>query len=207
MPLHFWPPKKLIKKINICWKTHRSALVVGLLGPLEVEWKDAGFIRLWPSLRHTGASQQTTFIIHSTVKEINSGVTATRHKCDRTSFQNIKKVQKDGQSRRKIRLIEFNAKCRHLKKLTLKWLCGRCLSVWGPEPHTTPYTLYMCIQYMYLFTQGKGEGGDSWTREKIRGATVYSTKLGRKYQHDWLCLQSINSDKHLSQSPFTGKFF
>ncbi len=74
---------------------------------------------MWPSLRHTGASQQTTFIIHSTVKEINSGVTATRHKCDRTSFQNIKKVQKDGQSRRKIRLIEFNAKC-HLKKLTLK---------------------------------------------------------------------------------------
>ncbi len=29
------------------------------------------------------------------------------------------------------------------------------------------------------------------------------TKLGRKYQHDSLYLQSINSDKHLPQSPFT----
>jgi hypothetical protein len=34
--------------------------------------------------------------------------------------------------RRKIRLIEGNAKCRHLKKLTVQGLCGRCLSVSGP---------------------------------------------------------------------------
>jgi hypothetical protein len=32
-------------------------------------------------------------------------------------------------------------------------------------------------------------------------------KLGQKYHHDWLYLQSIISDKHLPQSPFTGKFF
>jgi hypothetical protein len=30
---------------------------------------------------------------------------------------------------RKIRLIEGNAKCRHLKNLIVKGLCGRCLSV------------------------------------------------------------------------------
>ncbi len=33
------------------------------------------------------------------------------------------------------------------------------------------------------------------------------TKLGRKYHHDWLYLQSLNSDKHLPQSPFNGKLF
>ncbi len=32
-------------------------------------------------------------------------------------------------------------------------------------------------------------------------------KLGRKYQHDGLYLQSINSDRHRPQSPFTGQFF
>jgi hypothetical protein len=38
-------------------------------------------------------------------------------------------------NRRKIRLIEGNAKCRHQKGL-----CGRCLSARGPEPHTPPLT-------------------------------------------------------------------
>jgi hypothetical protein len=36
--------------------------------------------------------------------------------------------------RRKIRLIEINAKCRHLKKLFVKELCGRCLDVQGHLP-------------------------------------------------------------------------
>ncbi len=31
--------------------------------------------------------------------------------------------------------------------------------------------------------------------------------MGRKYQHDWLYLESINSGKHLPQSPFTDQFF
>ncbi len=51
-------------------------------------------------------------------------------------------------------------------------------------------------------TQGRGEEP---TREKVRRATVH--KLGRKYQYDWLYLQSMNSDLHLSQSPFPGQFF
>jgi hypothetical protein len=37
------------------------------------------------------------------------------------------------------------------------------------------------------------------------GATAH--KAGSNYQHDLLSLHSINSDKHLSQSPFTGKIF
>ncbi len=45
----------------------------------------------------------------------------------------------------------------------------------------------------YLLTQGRRRGG--WlTSEKVRGALVH--KKGRKYQHDWLYLRSINSIKH-----------
>jgi hypothetical protein len=39
-------------------------------------------------------------------------------------------------------------------------------------------------------TQGKG-GGESWTRENVRGATVH--KAGSKIPNDWLYLLSINS--------------
>jgi hypothetical protein len=35
----------------------------------------------------------------------------------------------DAKSHRKIRLIEGNAKCRHLKNIPAKGLCGRSLSV------------------------------------------------------------------------------
>jgi hypothetical protein len=48
---------------------------------------------------------------------------------------------------------------------------------------------------VHLFTQGRGEGGrgGELTREKVRGAIVH--KAGRKYQHDRMYLQSINSSK------------
>jgi hypothetical protein len=42
-------------------------------------------------------------------------------------------------------------------------------------------------------TQGGGEG-EELSREKVRGAMFH--KAGRKYQYDWLYLQSINSIKH-----------
>jgi hypothetical protein len=59
-------------------------------------------------------------------------------------------------TRRKIRSMEGNAKCIHLKNRPVKGLCGSCLSVWGPEP---PYTLYTCIQYTYSIREG-GTGGE-----------------------------------------------
>jgi hypothetical protein len=34
-----------------------------------------------------------------------------------------------------------------------------------------PYTLYTCIQ-VYLFTKGRVEGQESYTREKVTGARV-----------------------------------
>jgi hypothetical protein len=57
---------------------------------------------------------------------------------------------------RKIRLIEGNAKCRHLQKFTCKETCGRCLSVGCPEPQTLSYTLFTCIQYIYSHREGRG---------------------------------------------------
>ncbi len=42
--------------------------------------------------------------------------------------------QPDTADRRKIRMIEGNAKCCNLKKWPVKELCGRCLSVGGPLP-------------------------------------------------------------------------
>ncbi len=106
------------------------------------------------------------------------------------------------------RLINYKntkAKWRHLKEWPGKVLCDRCLYVWGPEPPSPPYRLYN-MYTLYLCTQGRGEvgGGESWTRGKVIRATVH--KLGRNYQHVRLYLQSIKSDKHLSQSPFTGQF-
>ncbi len=44
------------------------------------------------------------------------------------------RVKRDGEWRRNIKLIESDAKCRHLKNLFGKGFCGRCLSVWCPLP-------------------------------------------------------------------------
>ncbi len=89
---------------------------------------------------------------------------------------------------RKIRLIESTAKCRHLKNLPVKRLCGSRLSVWGPIPPPPPtlYTVYVHI--VYLFTQGRLEVGECCTREKYRGATVY--KAGSKIP-TWLTVSQV----------------
>ncbi len=47
---------------------------------------------------------------------------------------------------------------------------------------------------LYEYTPGWRGGGGRWTSEKFRGALVH--KSGRKYQHNWLYLQSINSIRH-----------
>ncbi len=47
--------------------------------------------------------------------------------------------------------------------------------------------LHTVYEYtVYLFTQGRG----GWVETEIRGEGEQFKKLGRKYQHDWLCLQS-----------------
>jgi hypothetical protein len=92
-------------------------------------------------------------------------------------------------TRRKIRFIEGNAKCRHLKNWHVKRLCGRCLSVWGPEPQApSPNTLYTCIQDTYSH---RGKGGLGRVEPERRFEGQQFTKLGRKYQHDWLYLHKL----------------
>jgi hypothetical protein len=82
------------------------------------------------------------------------------------------------------------------KNLPVKGLCGKSLSAWGPEPHPPPP-----VYPVYLFTQGRWEVGVEPER-MLEGQEL--KKMCRKYKHDWLYLQSVNSDKHLLPSPFTG---
>ncbi len=51
--------------------------------------------------------------------------------------------------------------------------------------------LYTCVQYTYSHMEVWEEG--KLTKEKVRAAMLH--KASRKYQHDWLYLQSINSIK------------
>ncbi len=109
-----------------------------------------------------------------------------------------------------INIIDTKAKCRHLKNLPVKGLCGRCLSVWGSLPsfdaipYTPPYTLYTYIRVYCIPTYSHRErgGGGKLTREKVRGATIH--KAGSKIP-TWLTVSPVY--KHLPQSPFTGQFF
>jgi hypothetical protein len=88
------------------------------------------------------------------------------------------------------------------KKLTCNWDLRQVVIYLRPRtPYPTPSSLHTVYLYtLYLFTQGRGEEG-----RVERGARRQQfTKLGRKYR---LHLQSIHSDKHLPQIPFTGQFF
>ncbi len=119
--------------------------------------------------------------------------------------------------RSKIRLIKGNAKCCHLKKLSCKGTLRQvfiCLRLFQQNPiPPPPYTLYTYLQYTYSHGGG-GEGGELNQREWERvnrgeygsQSWVENTNMTECTQ-DIGCLQSINSDKHLPQSPFTSQFY
>ncbi len=78
-----------------------------------------------------------------------------------------------------------------LKKFTRKgtwrqvFICLR-----PPIPSPSPPLLHTIHTPVLIHTGKEGRGG-RWTSEKVRGTLVH--KRGRKYQHDWLYFQSINS--------------
>ncbi len=83
----------------------------------------------------------------------------------------------------------------------------RCLSMSEAPPLVWPHSpppLTHCIR-VYLYSYSLREGGRVEPERRLEWHPF--TKLGRKYRHDWLYLQSINLDKHLPQSPFTDQFF
>ncbi len=109
-------------------------------------------------------------------------------------------------TRRKIRLTEDNAKCRHLKKWPWKGL----RQVFIYLRHRTPYPPPPLTQwYVYsiredFFTQERGEGGDLNQREGER-ATVH--KAGSKIPM-WLTVSPVYKlCQHLTQVPLQVKFF
>jgi hypothetical protein len=110
---------------------------------------------------------------------------------------------------KKIRFIEGNAKCRHQKKFPCKGTLRQvfiCLRPRTPYIYTSiPLPLHTVRVYSILFTQGRGKEGEVEPERRFQRQQF--TQLGPKYQHDWLYLQSVNSDKHLSQSPSTGQIF
>jgi hypothetical protein len=84
-----------------------------------------------------------------------------------------------------------------IKNWPVKGLCGRRLSVRLRTPYPPPLHTH-CIRVHCIHTYSHREGGEGRRVEperRLEGQHV--TKLGRKYQHDWLYLQSMNSDKHL----------
>jgi hypothetical protein len=73
-----------------------------------------------------------------------------------------------GTRRRKLRIIEVNEKCRHLKKFTCKGTLLQMFTCLGPE---TPYPpLTHCILYNYSHREGGG-GGELNKREGERGSS------------------------------------
>ncbi len=60
---------------------------------------------------------------------------------------------------------------------------------------------------LYTYSHREGGKGERVEPERLLEGQQF-TKLGwTKCQHDWPYLQSVNSEKHLPQSPFTGQFF
>jgi hypothetical protein len=116
---------------------------------------------------------------------LHNGVTPRRKRC----------------TRRKIKLIEGNAKCRHLKKLTYKgslWQVFICLRPKNPIPPPPPLQTvqYMCIQYTYSHRKGGGVEPE----RRLEGQQF--TKQGRVENTNL----SINFEKYLLPSPFTSQF-
>jgi hypothetical protein len=86
-----------------------------------------------------------------------------------------------------INYIDAKGKCGHLKKLTCKGTLRQVFICLRPDPLLWPltpaYTLPVYVYAVYLFTQGRGEGGRVESERRLEGQQF--TKLGQKNQHDY----------------------
>ncbi len=133
------------------------------------------------------------------------GLLSRQHKAWSSSlflFQGTKTLQHG--------LIDYKdtkANCGHLKKFICKGTLRQVFICVRPRTPCSP-PLTHCIRVYSLLTYSHREGGGKVGRvqpeRRLEGQQF--TKLGRKHQHDWLYLQSINLDKHLPQSPCTDHF-
>jgi hypothetical protein len=101
-----------------------------------------------------------------------------------------------------INYLEIKAKYRHLRKLTCNRTLRQVFISLRPSPLLWPLTPPLHTVYLDTVTYSHREGGGELTREKVPGATLH--KAGSDCISD---LQSIDSDKHMPQSPFSGQFF
>jgi hypothetical protein len=101
------------------------------------------------------------------------------HLCEGTLMRKVFRTEAATCYRRKIRIIEGNAKCRHQKKFACKGTLRQAFVCLRPRTQTPPPTV------LYLFTQGRREGERGGRLEpERRGEGQQFTKLGRKYRHD-----------------------
>ncbi len=106
-----------------------------------------------------------------------------------------------------INYVDTKAKCSHLKKFTSKGILLQvfiCLRPGTSIPPPLPLCIRVYSTVQYAYSHREGGGGVVEPKSRLEGQLF--TKLGRKCQHDWMYLQSINSYKHLPQSSFTGQF-
>ncbi len=97
---------------------------------------------------------------------------------------------------RKIRMIECNAKCRYLKKLSCSGTLWQAFNLsWGPipsyDPHTPPYPLYTCIHYTLLIPIHTGKGGRGRRANQRKGYRGNSSQ-SRSKTPTWLTVSPVD---------------
>ena len=101
--------------------------------------------------------------------------------------------------RRNIRLIECNAKCCYIDKLTGKGTLRQVFYLSeAPSPPMAPYyplyTMCACIQYTYLHREGGGEQGCEWTDKSVNRDRESRTRIGSDATFFWDSLSNLVID-------------
>ncbi len=230
--MYYWPlPSSMNTPVNypritrILWKAYRcflsSLLFLFIIFVLSVLFVVAGITVQsgWVTRRAaSGTFRSTSGSTDSTGKV--SSVGAVRHTSSFcliytvqycTPTKTIHCIHVDTRLHGLINYIcKHKSKCRHLKKFTCKRTLRQVFTCLRPPP-----LLGFCLLWSSNF-EGSESGQiqrdkllrnviSNWTQHPRRPSPPHTVQY--QYQHDWVYLQSINSDKHLPQSPSTDQFF